>query len=55
MPLIDRQKNIVFIFLSLIIKNNNKKKQIDVKKLCDLVLFYIIESNWFMNTVTGYT
>jgi hypothetical protein len=54
MPVIDRLKNIVFIFSPIII-NNNKKKQIDIKKLCDLVLFYIIESNWFMNTVIGYT
>jgi hypothetical protein len=55
MPVIDRIKNIVVIFLSSIIKNHSIRKQIDIKKLCDLVLFYIIESNWFMNTVIGYT
>jgi hypothetical protein len=54
MPVIDKIKNIVFIFLFPFIKNNIKK-QIDIKKLCDLILFYIIESNWFMNTVIGYT
>jgi hypothetical protein len=54
MSVIGRIKKIVLFFLSSIIKNNTKN-QVDIKKLCDLILFYLIESNWFMNTVIGYT
>jgi hypothetical protein len=41
--MVNRAKKIVLFFLLL-----------NVKKLCDLIHFYLIDSNWSMNIVIEY-